>query len=67
MTRDPVCYSEVDEHQAIANGMFITYKGQTYYFCGPECLEQFGTNSEEYALRWAEWDASPIMTDDYLG
>ncbi len=47
--------------------MFFTYKGQTYYFCGPECLERFRTHTEEYAAQWAEWDTSSITTDDYLG
>jgi Cu+-exporting ATPase len=67
MTKDPVCYSEVDEHQAIARGMFSSHKNETYYFCGPECLSRFRENPDEYASQVTEWEASYTMTDDYLG
>ncbi|MDX2149932.1 MAG: YHS domain-containing protein [Bryobacteraceae bacterium] len=38
MVRDPVCGMEFEAEEAQATA---DYEGQTYYFCCPECREQF--------------------------
>jgi YHS domain-containing protein len=38
MVRDLICSMEVDETRAKAT---YDYEGQTYYFCAPECKDQF--------------------------
>jgi len=47
--RDPVCGMNIDEDLAKAEGRFLEYKGKTYYFCEPQCLEDFRMEPERYA------------------
>ncbi|HTL61056.1 MAG TPA: YHS domain-containing protein [Nitrospira sp.] len=44
--RDPVCGMEIDPENAAATTAF---QGQTFYFCRPECQEQFNQNPEGFA------------------
>ena len=37
MAKDLVCGMEIDENKAVK----INYKGETYYFCSPNCMEKF--------------------------
>ena len=41
---DPVCGMEVDPATDLRTG----YKGQTYYFCHPSCLERFTADPESF-------------------
>jgi len=45
MVTDPVCGMRVNKAFAPAQ---ITYRGQTYYFCIPECQARFADNPERY-------------------
>jgi YHS domain-containing protein len=38
MVRDLVCCAEIEETKS---GATYDYEGQTYYFCAPECKDQF--------------------------
>src|SRR5215470_13781791 len=42
---DPVCHMNV--MPATAAGKY-DYKGRTYYFCNPRCLERFRANPEQF-------------------
>src|SRR5712691_812918 len=42
---DPVCHMQVMPETAAAQ---YEYKGKTYYFCNPRCLERFKANPEQY-------------------
>src|SRR3989475_1097663 len=42
---DPVCHMEVMPETAAAR---YDYKGKTYYFCNPRCLERFKANPEQF-------------------
>jgi YHS domain-containing protein len=42
---DPVCGMRVNKAHAAAH---IDYKGETYYFCIPDCQRQFAENPERY-------------------
>jgi Cu+-exporting ATPase len=42
---DPVCGMRVDPKTAAGRH---AYRGETYYFCNPHCLERFRANPEEY-------------------
>ena len=42
---DPVCHMNV--LPATAAGKY-DYKGKTYYFCNPRCLERFRANPEQF-------------------
>ncbi len=46
--RDPVCGMNIDEDRAKAEGNFLEYKGKTYFFCSPECRDDFGKDPERY-------------------
>jgi YHS domain-containing protein len=49
VTKDPVCGMQVDEKQP---GVQKTqYQGQTYWFCGDSCKQQFETNPTKYAMK----------------
>lgn len=43
--RDPVCGMSVDPGKAAGS---FEYNGQTYYFCGPGCLEKFRAAPERF-------------------
>jgi YHS domain-containing protein len=45
MAVDPVCGMEVSETSAPAETL---YKGKTYYFCSPDCKDEFEEDPEEY-------------------
>ncbi len=47
MATDPVCKMEVDEKKARCKSQ---YEGITYYFCSPECKQEFDEDPEEYIL-----------------
>src|SRR5215470_5003764 len=42
---DPVCHMQVMPETAAAR---FEYKGKTYYFCNPHCLERFRKNPEQF-------------------
>jgi multidrug efflux pump subunit AcrA (membrane-fusion protein)/YHS domain-containing protein len=46
--RDPVCGMNIDEDRAQAEGNFLEYKGKTYFFCEPQCREDFRKEPEKY-------------------
>src|SRR5215470_18056000 len=42
---DPVCHMQVMPETAAAR---FEYKGKTYYFCNPYCLERFRKDPEQF-------------------
>jgi multidrug efflux pump subunit AcrA (membrane-fusion protein)/YHS domain-containing protein len=46
--RDPVCGMNIDEDRAKTEGRFLEYGGKIYYFCEPQCLEDFRKEPERY-------------------
>jgi Cu+-exporting ATPase len=42
---DPVCGMTVDPKEAAGAA---EYRGQTFYFCHPSCLERFNANPEAF-------------------
>jgi Cu(I)/Ag(I) efflux system membrane fusion protein len=47
--KDPVCGMEVDQKYSKGAGLFIEHSGQVYYFCMPECKQEFVKNPSRYA------------------
>jgi P-type Cu+ transporter len=45
---DPVCGMRVDP---ATSKRFFEYKGTTYYFCGPRCLERFSNDPESFLAK----------------
>lgn len=45
IVKDPVCHMDVDPAKARGSA---EYKGQTYYFCSPRCVEKFQAEPERY-------------------
>src|SRR6059036_2911079 len=52
---DPVCHMQVMPETAAAR---YEYKGKTYYFCNPRCLERFKANPEQFLV-----SAKPVTID----
>jgi len=48
IARDLVCRMNVDADRAKAEGHLHSYKGKTYFFCTPECRDEFRKNPERY-------------------
>ncbi len=46
--RDPVCGMNIDEDRSRAEGNFLEYKGQTYFFCDSKDREDFRKEPERY-------------------
>ena len=56
---DPVCGMTIDPADAAGH---VDYRGHTYYFCNPQCLEQFQADPERFldpARREAAASAAP--------
>ncbi|OPY75416.1 MAG: Cation efflux system protein CusB precursor [Syntrophorhabdus sp. PtaU1.Bin153] len=47
--KDPVCGMEVDPKSSKGAGLFIEHDGKAYYFCMPECKQEFVKNPQHYA------------------
>ena len=45
MTADPVCGKEVDTGNAISE----IFEGHEYFFCSPQCREEFNQHPDRYA------------------
>jgi P-type Cu+ transporter len=48
---DPVCGMTVDPHDAAGRA---EYRGRTYYFCNPSCLERFIASPESFVTETGE-------------
>ncbi len=47
---DPVCGMTIDPSDAVGQ---VEYRGETYHFCNPSCLEKFKASPETYLQRSA--------------
>ena len=56
MVPDPVCGMRVNKAFAAAQ---MTYRGQTYYFCVPECRARFAESPERYLAGQAAAGETP--------
>jgi Cu(I)/Ag(I) efflux system membrane fusion protein len=45
---DPVCGMYIDEKKARASGRNVKFGGLTYYFCSPECIQDFQKSPKKY-------------------
>ncbi|MDD5169409.1 MAG: efflux RND transporter periplasmic adaptor subunit [Syntrophales bacterium] len=52
--RDPVCGMNIDEDRSGASGFMKIYQGKTYFFCSPECRDEFVKAPERYTSSTAE-------------
>lgn len=46
--KDPVCGMKVDTDKASGSS---EYRGETYYFCCPECKQKFDESPQRYAAQ----------------
>jgi membrane fusion protein, copper/silver efflux system len=58
--RDPVCRMNIDEDRAKAEGNVREYKGKSYFFCSPECRDEFAKDQERYLKSAPVQGAAPI-------
>ncbi|HMF41874.1 MAG TPA: heavy metal translocating P-type ATPase, partial [Polyangia bacterium] len=56
---DPVCGMTVDPHDAAGSA---EYRGRTYYFCNPSCLERFTASPETFVTE--RGDRKPAADGD---
>ena len=55
MTKDPVCLMEIDEQDAMADGLMSERDGQMQYFCSEECKQKYDENPQAYGMRGSEF------------
>ena len=58
MAIDAVCQQEVEESQAIRDGLYSEFDGEFYYFCSDHCRREFERHPAGYTLRDALGRAS---------
>ncbi len=58
--RDPVCGMNIDEDRSNKDGNVRQYKGKGYFFCSPECRDEFGKDPERYLKSAPAQQAMPI-------
>jgi YHS domain-containing protein len=49
MAKDLVCGMQVNEEQVTSKGLTSEFQGQTYFFCSPDCKQQFEQDPQRYA------------------
>jgi P-type Cu+ transporter len=54
---DPVCGMTVNPESAAGS---YEYKGETYYFCSPNCLKKFGDNPDQFLNKPQSPMAQPV-------
>jgi YHS domain-containing protein len=57
-TKDPVCGMEVDPKNSKGAGLFMEHDGKSYYFCMPECKQEFLKNTARYVDNKSEHQES---------
>lgn len=67
MTKDPVCWTDVDERRATTQELICDHKGQRFYFCCKDCQQRFRQQADSYQVRLTEWQTTPLMSDAYIG
>lgn len=56
MTKDPVCFCDVDEAVAVEKGLVSKADGQTQYFCSEDCKRKFDEDPHHYLMRMSDFD-----------
>ena len=63
LVEDPVCGMQIEIADSVGSQ---EYRGKTYYFCNPHCLEQFRAGPEKYLRpKTAAPRATPPTAGDY--
>jgi YHS domain-containing protein len=66
MTRDPVCYAEVDEAEAANQGLESEENGRKYYFCSDKCKDRFDRDPGAFMEIYPDLETTDDeRTDDY--
>ena len=60
---DPSCGMEVNISEAKAAGLTAGYRGKTYYFCSPQCKQQFEKEPQRYVEKTAEHLTGPSASE----
>jgi P-type Cu+ transporter len=60
---DPVCGMTVEPEDAAGS---FDYRGKTYYFCNPSCLERFRADPEEFLAPIDEQSHAPSASGVYI-
>lgn len=55
MMKDPVCFKDVDEHAAAADGLTSERDGQTQYFCSRECKDRYDADPTSFGMRTSDF------------
>lgn len=62
MTKDPVCFAEVDEQKATSRGLTTQQNERIYYFCCEECKRQFDMEPGAFITTEADWGTDAPAT-----
>ena len=55
MTKDPVCFSDVDEKRASQRLLTSEQENRLYYFCCEECKAQFDREPGAFITTEPDW------------
>ena len=55
MTKDPVCFADVEEKRAIQRGLTSEQENRIYYFCCDDCKEQFDNDPGAFLTTEQDW------------
>lgn len=68
MTRDPVCYRDVDERIARQEGLQTCVAGAMFWFCSADCKSRFDQEPSAFTLRISQWEyEEQCTTENFLG
>lgn len=65
MRHDPVCQAEIDETDAGATGLVTEVEGRDYFFCSPECKQEFDQSPEDFITAEVYLEAENRSPDDF--
>ena len=55
MTKDPVCFADIEEKQATRRGLTSKQGDRIYYFCCEECKQQFDHEPGSFITTELDW------------
>lgn len=65
MSHDPVCNMEVDQEEASSYGLVSEVETRQFYFCSPECKQEFDRSPSDYITPELWQEAENTSPDDF--
>jgi YHS domain-containing protein len=66
MTRDPICFADINESDARRASLFSEYNGRTFFFCSRACKDRFDRDPGAF-MHAPPWEKEGDRPEIYIG